>query len=89
MAKRLGNLLLHECVAQGGITEIWMATDEFENVVAVRKLRSSGLTSSSAPKLFKAGLKVHQKLYYPHLQIVYVFIYFFFGKESGLILSDF
>ena len=69
MAKRFGNLLLHECVAQGGITEIWMATDEFENVVAVRKLRSSGLTSSSAPKLFKAGLKVHQKLS-PHPNII-------------------
>ena len=43
MAKRFGKYLLHECVAQGGITEIWMATDEFENVVAVRKLRGRSL----------------------------------------------
>ena len=69
MAKRFGNYLLHECIAQGGITEIWMATDEFENVVAVRKLRSSGLIGSSAPKLFKAGLKVHRKLS-PHPNII-------------------
>lgn len=69
MAKRFGNYLLHECIAQGGITEIWLATDEFENVVVVRKLRSSGLTSSNAPKLFKAGLKVHRKLS-PHPNII-------------------
>ena len=68
MAKRFGNYLLHECVAQGGITEIWMATDEFENVVAIRKLRESGL-SVSGPKLFKAGLKVHRKLS-PHPNVI-------------------
>ena len=68
MAKRFGNYLLHECVAQGGITEVWMATDEFENVVAVRKLRERGL-SVSGPKLFKAGLKVHRKLS-PHPNVI-------------------
>ena len=68
MAKRFGNYLLHECVAQGGITEIWMATDEFENVVAIRKLRERGL-SASGPKLFKAGLKVHRKLS-PHPNVI-------------------
>ena len=79
MAKRFGNYLLHECVAQGGITEIWMATDEFENVVAVRKLRGSGLASSSAPKLFKAGLKVHRKLS-PHPNVIR---YINQGKANG------
>ena len=68
MVKRFGKYLLHECVAQGGITEIWMATDEFENVVAVRKLRRRGL-SASGPKLFKAGLKVHRKLS-PHPNVI-------------------
>ena len=68
MAKRFGNYLLHECVAQGGITEIWMATDEFENVVAIRKLRNRGL-STSGSKLFKAGLKVHRKLS-PHPNVI-------------------
>ena len=68
MAKRFGGYLLHECVAQGGITEIWMATDEFENVVAVRKLRERGL-SVSGSKLFKAGLKVHRKLS-PHPNVI-------------------
>ncbi len=62
MATRFGKYLLHECVAQGAITEIWLATDEAEHVVAVRRLRRSGLKHSSAPKLFKAGLKVHRKL---------------------------
>ena len=79
MAKRFGKYLLHECVAQGGITEIWMATDEFENVVAVRKLRGSGLSSSSAPKMFKTGLKVHRKLS-PHPNIIR---YINHGKADG------
>ena len=79
MAKRFGKYLLHECVAQGGITEIWMATDEFENVVAVRKLRGSGLSSSSAPKMFKVGLKVHRKLS-PHPNIIR---YINHGKADG------
>ena len=69
MATRFGEYLLHECVAQGGITEIWMATDEFENVVAVRRLRRTCLKHSSAPKLFKAGLKVQRKLA-PHPNII-------------------
>ena len=79
MAKRFGKYLLHECVAQGGIPEIWMATDEFENVVAVRKLRGNGLSSSSAPKMFKAGLKVHRKLS-PHPNIIR---YINHGKADG------
>jgi len=78
LVKRFGKYLLHECVAQGGITEIWMAADEFENVVAVRKLRGRGL-SASGPKLFKAGLKVHQKLS-PHPNIIRFIDH---GKTNG------
>ena len=69
---------MHECEAQGGITEIWMATDEFENVVAVRKLRKRGL-SVSGPKLFKAGLKVHRKLS-PHPNVIRFISH---GKAKG------
>ncbi|SVE29590.1 uncharacterized protein METZ01_LOCUS482444, partial [marine metagenome] len=80
MAKRFGNYLLHECVAQGGITEIWMATDEYENVIAVRKLRGSGLRTSG-PKLFKAGLKVHRKLS-PHPNVIRFINH---GKADGML----
>ena len=80
MAKRFGDYLLHECVAQGAITEIWLATDKFENVVAVRRLRRSGLKHSSAPKLFKAGLKVQRKLS-PHPNIIRFISH---GKAEGL-----
>ena len=80
MANRYGKYLLHECVAQGGITEIWLATDEFENVVVVRRLRSSRLKHSSAPKLFKAGLKVQRKLA-PHPNIIRFINH---GKAEGL-----
>ena len=80
MATRFGEYLLHECVAQGGITEIWMATDEFENVVAVRRLRRTCLKHSSAPKLFKAGLKVQRKLA-PHSNIIRFINH---GKAEGL-----
>ena len=69
MAQKFDQFRLHECVAQGGITEIWLATDEFENVVAIRRVRRTGLSSSSAPKLFKAGLTVHRKLA-PHPNII-------------------
>ena len=55
-----------------------MAADEFENVVAVRKLRGRGL-SASGPKLFKAGLKVHQKLS-PHPNIIRFIDH---GKTNG------
>ena len=72
--------MLHECVAQGAITEIWLATDKFENVVAVRRLRRSGLKHSSAPKLFKAGLKVQRKLA-PHTNIIRFINH---GKAEGL-----
>ena len=80
MATRFGKYLLHECVAQGGITEIWLATDEFENVVVVRRLRRSRLKHSSAPKLFKAGLKVQRKLA-PHPNIIRFINH---GKADGL-----
>ena len=80
MATRFGEYLLHECVAQGGITEIWMATEEFENVVAVRRLRRTCLKHSSAPKLFKAGLKVQRKLA-PHSNIIRFINH---GKAEGL-----
>ena len=80
MAKRFGKYWLHECVAEGGITEIWLATDEFENVVAVRALKRAGLKNSSAPKLFKAGLKVHQKLS-PHPNVIR---YIDHGKADGV-----
>ena len=66
-------------MAQGGITEIWLATDEFENVVAVRLLKPAD-RRSSAPKLFKAGLKVHQKLS-PHPNIIR---YIDHGKADGV-----
>ena len=69
MAQKYDKYRLHECVAQGGITEIWLATDEFENVVAIRRIRQSGLSSSSAPKLFKTGLNVQKKLA-PHPNVV-------------------
>ena len=80
MAQKFGKYRLHECAAQGGITEIWLATDEFENVVAVRRLRQSGLRSTSAPKLFKAGLKVHRKLT-PHPNVIRFINH---GKEQGV-----
>ena len=79
MAKRFGKYLLHECVAQGGITEIWLATDQIDNVVAVRLLKPSS-RGSSAPKLFKAGLKAHQALS-PHPNIIR---YINHGKAGGV-----
>ena len=80
MAKRFGKYWLHECVAQGGITEIWLATDEFDNVVAVRALKRALLRKSSAPKLFRAGLKVHQQVS-PHPNIIR---YINQGKADGV-----
>ena len=79
MAKRFGKYLLHECVAQGGITEIWLSTDQFDNVVAVRLLKPAS-RGSSAPKLFKAGLKAHQALS-PHPNII---SYINHGKAGGV-----
>ncbi len=52
MAQKFGNFRLHDCVNQGGLTEIWLATDEFENVVAVRRLRRRVLKQSSAQVWF-------------------------------------
>ncbi len=80
MAQKFGNYRLHDCVNQGGLTEIWLATDEFENVVAVRRLRRRVLKQSSGPKLFKAGLNVLRKLP-PHPNIVR---YINHGKADGL-----
>ena len=80
MAQKFGKYRLHDCVNQGGITEIWLATDEYENVVAVRRLRRRGLKQSNAPKLFKAGLAVLRKLA-PHPNIVRFINH---GKADGL-----
>ena len=77
MAKRFGKYLLHECVAQGGITEIWMATDEFENVVAVRKLRVASLQLQRAQDV-KTGLGAPQIS--PHPNIIR---YINHGKADG------
>ena len=80
MSQKFGKYRLHDCVNQGGITEIWLATDEHENVVAVRRLRRRVLKQSSAPKLFKAGLGVLRKLA-PHPNVVR---YINHGKADGL-----
>jgi serine/threonine-protein kinase len=80
MARKFGKYRLHDCVNQGGITEIWLATDEYENVVAVRRLRRRVLKQSNAPKLFKAGLTVLRKLP-PHPNVVR---YINHGKAEGL-----
>ena len=80
MAQKFGKYRLHDCVNQGGITEIWLATDEHENDVAVRRLRRRVLKQSNAPKLFKAGLGVLRKLA-PHPNVVR---YINHGKAEGL-----
>ena len=61
MSKRFGNYLLHETLNEGGMSQIWLATDPNDQVVALRRLHSA-TGGSSAPKLFKNGLKVMRKL---------------------------
>lgn len=63
MSQRFGNYLLHETLNEGGMSQIWLATDPNGQVVALRRLHSA-TGGSSAPKLFKNGLKVMRKL--PH-----------------------
>ena len=43
------------------MTQIWLATDPNDQVVALRRLHAAN-SSSSAPKLFRNGLKVMRKL---------------------------
>jgi serine/threonine-protein kinase len=61
MSQRFGNYVLHETLNEGGMTQIWLATDPNDQVVALRRLHTTS-SGSSAPKLFRTGLKVMRKL---------------------------
>ena len=61
MSRRFGNYVLHETLNEGGMTQIWLATDPNDQGVVLRRLHAAN-GSSSAPKLFKNGLKVMRKL---------------------------
>ena len=61
MSRRFGNYVLHETLNEGGMTQIWLATDPNDQVVALRRLHTAN-GSSSAPRLFKNGLKIMRKL---------------------------
>ncbi|MBR89983.1 MAG: hypothetical protein CMO66_01740 [Verrucomicrobiales bacterium] len=60
VSQRFGNYILHETLNEGGISQIWLATDPRDQVVALRRLNARG--SANAPKLFKNGLGVLRKL---------------------------
>ncbi len=64
-----GTYRLQELVNNGGLAELWMATDEEGHHVAVRKMHEHLLKESSAPKLFKRGCEILAKLP-PHEHIV-------------------
>lgn len=57
-----GAYRLQELVNNGGLAELWMATDEAGQHVAVRKMHEHLLKESSAPKLFKRGCEILAKL---------------------------
>ncbi len=62
MIQRFGNYQLHELLNHGGMTEIWSASDAEGQLVALRRLQDHVLSGSAAPKLFKQGLAVLEKL---------------------------
>ncbi len=64
-----GTYRLQELVNNGGLAELWMASDEDGYHVAVRKMHEHLLKESSAPKLFKRGCEILAKLP-PHEHIV-------------------
>ena len=55
MSQKFGKYRLHDALNEGGMTEIWLATDEHEQVVALRRLRPR--PKSSASKLFMCSPK--------------------------------
>jgi serine/threonine protein kinase len=64
-----GSYRLQEQVNNGGLAELWMATDEEGQHVAVRKMHGHLLKESAAPKLFKRGCEILAKLP-PHENLV-------------------
>ena len=60
MSQKFGKYRLHDSLNEGGMTEIWLATDKNEKVVAVRRLRNR--VGSNASKLFRNGLAMLRKL---------------------------
>ena len=67
MSQKFGKYRMRDALNEGGMTEIWLATNEHEQVVALRRLRPR--PKSSASKLFKNGLRVLRKLP-PHPHII-------------------
>ncbi len=61
MSKKFGKYILHETLNEGGMTQIWLATDPNDKVVALRRMHAV-TDGSGAPKLFKNGIKVMRKL---------------------------
>ena len=61
MSKKFGKYVLHETLNEGGMTQIWLATDPYDQVVALRRMHAV-TGGSGAPKLFKNGIKVMRKL---------------------------
>ncbi len=67
MTGKFGDYQLHELLNSGGMTEIWSATDARGRLVALRRLQTGSLRGS-APKLFKHGREVLEKLArHPHI----------------------
>lgn len=69
---RLGPYLLHERINAGGMSEIWLATDEGGRQVAVRLMLNNSTFAFTERKRFLAGCEVLQAMQGSELMIGYI-----------------
>ena len=69
---KLGRYTLHEPINSGGMSEIWLATDERNKAGAVRNLHSHLKFDLTAKRRFLRGCEVLQKVQYDRLIIGYI-----------------
>ena len=67
-----GRFYLQELINQGGMAEIWLATDQQNRSFALRRMQRTGAFDFSSKKRFLRGCEIHSKIHHHELVIGYV-----------------
>jgi serine/threonine-protein kinase len=61
---RFGRFYLQELISEGGVNEIWVATDEQRRPYALRRMKNKSIFNFSARRQFMNGCKILSKIHH-------------------------